>query len=167
MRKGNAWKMAFGGVMAALAVVIMCLGTLVPLATFVCPVICCLACQIVFTMCGKQIAWVWYAAMAVLSLLLAPDKEAAAVFVTLGYYPTIRNCFDKLPARILFKLLYFNGSVAILYTIIMHLLGLSAVLTEYGALGAIGFLAVALVGNVTFVLLDFLLKCISSRRRCP
>ena len=33
----NAKNMALGGVMAALAVVIMCMGGLIPLATYVCP----------------------------------------------------------------------------------------------------------------------------------
>ena len=40
MRTGEARLIAFGGMMAALAVVIMCLGGLIPVATFTVPVIC-------------------------------------------------------------------------------------------------------------------------------
>ena len=45
---------ALGGVMAALAVVIMCLGGMIPLATFVCPVLCMLLLQFVFRLCGRR-----------------------------------------------------------------------------------------------------------------
>lgn len=167
MRKGNAWKMAFGGVTAALAVVIMCLGTLIPLATFICPVFCCLIGCVVLRLCGKKVAWAWYGSLCVLSLLLSPDKEAAAVYVMLGYYPLIKAFFDRLPASMLFKLLFFNTSVAVLYTLLMHLLGLSDILLEFGEFGIIGFLVLAFAGNLTFVLLDILLKRISVRRKTP
>ena len=39
MRK-NARNVALGGMMAALAIVIMCMGGLIPVATFVCPMLC-------------------------------------------------------------------------------------------------------------------------------
>ena len=81
--------------MAALAVVIMSLGTLIPVATFVCPVLCMLILQLVLKLCGSRIAWAWYGAVAILSLLMAPDKEAAAVFLFLGYYPVVKPRMDS------------------------------------------------------------------------
>ena len=81
--------------MAALAIVIMCLGGLIPFATFVCPMLCCMITKLVLSMCGKRIAWAWYGAVAILSVLMAPDKEAAAVFVFLGYYPIVKPWMDK------------------------------------------------------------------------
>ena len=84
-KKTPAYSAALGGVMAALAVVIMCLGTLIPVATFICPMVCILLAQLVLKTCGARYGWAWYGAVAVLSLLLAPDKEAAAVFAALGY----------------------------------------------------------------------------------
>lgn len=80
--------MALGGVLAALAVVIMGMGTLIPVATYVCPMLCALLLQVVLKTCGVRVAWAWYGAVAILSLLLAPDKEAAAVFLFLGYTPS-------------------------------------------------------------------------------
>ena len=158
MRKGNAWYVAYGGVMAAVAMVIMFLGTLIPLATFVCPVLCCLIGASVLRLCGRRVSWAWYAALAILSLLLAPDKEAAVVYVMIGFYPMLKVFFDRLPLNVLFKLIYFNVAIAIFYLALMHLLGLSAVLAEYVALGMIGLLVMALAANVTFLLLDVLLK---------
>ena len=52
-----ASSMALGGVLAALAVVIQCMGGLVPVATYVCPVFCMLILQLVLRQCGERIAW--------------------------------------------------------------------------------------------------------------
>ena len=81
MRRGYAQIIALGGILAAVALVIMCLGGLIPLATFVCPMLCTITGYIVFRFCGRRIAWAWYGVVAFLSVLLAPDKESAAVYV--------------------------------------------------------------------------------------
>ena len=84
-----------GGVFAALAVVIMNLGGLIPMATYVCPTLCMVILSFVHMACGRRIAWSWYAAVSILSLLMSPDKEAAAVFAFLGYYPILKPVFDR------------------------------------------------------------------------
>ena len=84
MRK-NSKQMALGGIFAALAVVIMNLGGLIPIATYVCPALCMVLLSLVHRACGGRVAWAWYGAVAILSLLLSPDKEASAVFAFLGY----------------------------------------------------------------------------------
>ena len=83
-----AYSVALGGLLAALAVVIMGLGTLIPIATYVCPMACIVLTQVVLIICGRRIAWAWYGAVAILSCLLAPDKEAAAVFAFLVFTPS-------------------------------------------------------------------------------
>ena len=70
--------------MAALAVVIMCMGGLIPVSTFVCPMLCMFLLSVVLKSCGQRLAWAWYGAVAILGTLLGPDKEATAVFVFLG-----------------------------------------------------------------------------------
>ena len=86
--------MALGGVMAALAVVILSLGGLIPLATYICPMLCILLVKTVLQICGPRIAWAWYGSVSILSMLLGPDKEAAAVFGFLGYYPIVKPKLD-------------------------------------------------------------------------
>ena len=76
--------------LAGAAVVLMSVGTIIPVATYAAPVLCMLICQVVCRLCGSRIAWAWYGAVAVLSLLLAPDKVAAAVFLVLGYFPILK-----------------------------------------------------------------------------
>ena len=69
-KRTPASRIALGGVLAALAVVIMSMGTLIPVATYVCPVLCCMLLQFVLLSCGRRIAWAWYGAVAILSLLV-------------------------------------------------------------------------------------------------
>lgn len=149
--------MALGGMLAALAVVIMSLGTVIPVATYVCPMLCALLLQGVLKTCGSRIAWAWYGAVALLSVLLAPDKEAAGVFVFLGYYPIVKPALDRKKGKWLWKGLLFNGSVCLLYFLLLRLLGLKQLTQEWSDM-SVGMLAVLLIlGNVTFFLLDRLL----------
>lgn len=157
MKRNSAKYVALGGVMAALAVVIMCLGGLIPLATFVCPMLCCLMVKLVLTLCGQRIAWAWYGTVAILCALLGPDKEAAAVFVFLGYYPIVKPKMDKLPLKWLWKVLYFNIVTLAMYALLVYVLGMAELAAEYREMGVILTVVTLLLGNLVFVLLDFLL----------
>lgn len=157
--------MALGGILAALAVVVMSMGTLIPVATYVCPVICCLLLKVVLNACGKRVAWAWYGAVAVLSLLLAPDKEAAAVFVFIGYYPIVKPMLDRRKLSWLWKGFLFNAAILVMYWLLMHLLGMDAIAAEFEGLGMAMTAALLILGNVTFFLLDRLLGMRLVRRK--
>ncbi len=164
-RRTPASTMALGGVLAALAVVIMSLGGLIPVATYVSPMLCAILLQMVLFSCGARIAWAWYGAVAILAVLLSPDKEAAAVFVFLGYYPIIKPKLDTLPLRALWKGILFNASVAVMYYLLFRLFGMEALNQEFAEMG-VGVLAVLLLmGNVTFFLLDRLLGMEKLKKR--
>ena len=156
-KRTPASSIALGGILAALAVVIMSMGTLIPVATYVCPMFCALLLKLVMNACGRRIAWAWHGAVAILSLLMAPDKEAAAVFVFIGYYPVVKPSLDKKKLPRLWKGLLFNAAILSMYWLLMHLMGMDAIAAEFEELG-IAMTAVLLVlGNVTFFLLDRLL----------
>ena len=165
MRNSNAKAMALSGVLAALAVVIMCLGGMIPVATYVCPVLCCVLCCVVFYTCGKKLAWVWYAAVAILSLLLGPDKEAAGVYLVLGYYPMIKQVFEKSKLSWLWKFLLFQAAVAVLYLGLIHLLGIEQVAEEWNAFALVSILIMLIMGNVVFFVLDRLLTLVQRKFR--
>ena len=148
---------ALGGVLAALAVVIMSMGTLIPVATYVCPMLCALILRLVGKLCGSRIAWAWYGAVSLLSLLMAPDKEAAAVFAALGYYPILKPKLDALKGKWLWKLLFFNTVTLAAYWLMMHLFGFAQLAAEFSQMGTLMTAVMLLLGNVTFVLLDKLL----------
>ena len=161
----NSRKMAMGGVFAALAVVIMNLGGLIPVATYVCPVLCMLLLSFVQKSCGNRIAWSWYAAVAILSLLMSPDKEAAAVFGFLGYYPILKPRIEQMKGKWLWKLAVFNGSMVLLYSILIRVMGVAEVTGESEELAGIMLAILLLLGNVTFLAMDRLLTILDIRLR--
>lgn len=161
MRK--SYQVALGGVLAALAIVIMMLGGLIPIATYVSPMLCALLLFFIKNVCGNKIGWSWYAAVSILSLLLSPDKEASAVFIVLGYYPILQPYFDKMPLQWLWKGLLFNGASAAMYLVLMFVFGMDQLLSEFQELGTIGLVIILLLGNVSFFLLDRLLHMLQKR----
>lgn len=155
--RSRAYPIALGGMMTAVAVVVMCLGTVIPVATYAAPVLCMLIGQLVLNICGNSIAWAWYGAVALLSLLLAPDKEAAAVFVFLGYYPIVKPWLDGRKCPWLWKGLLFNGATLGMYALLIHLLGMEQMGEEFAQMGMVMAILCLILGNITFFLLDILL----------
>lgn len=156
-RRNPAADIALGGVLAALAVAIECMGTLIPVATFICPMLCMLLLAIVVRRSGNRIGWAWYGAVAILGALLAPDKEAAAVFIFLGYYPILKPKMDNLPLKWLWKALLFNAAIVLMYWVLLHLFGMAELMAEFAEMGTVLTLVTLLMGNITFFLLDRLL----------
>lgn len=149
--------MALGGVLAALAIVIMSMGTLIPGATYACPVICMVLLHQIWKICGNRVAWAWYGAVALLSALMSPDKEAAAVFVFLGYYPIIKPRLDRHRGKLLWKALFFNCVTLVMYALLIYLLGMAELAAELSELGVVMTILTLILGNLTFFLLDMLL----------
>lgn len=141
--------MALGGMMTAVAVVIMAMGSIIPVNTYICPVLCILITRVVLEQCGKQIGWCYYLATAVLSLLLAPDREAALVYAFLGYYPMIRQKFRWMWA----KLAFFTIAGAASYGVLLIVMGAAAAMCEGWFLTAI----TVLLWDILFLLVDRLL----------
>ena len=160
MNKGKrtgAGGIALGGLLAAMAVVVMGLGGLIPVATYVCPIICTMFLAVFRKVCGNRLAWAWYAAVGILSALFSPDKEAVAVYVFLGYYPILKPVFDTFPLRWLWKALFFNGSILIVYWLLLHLMGMTQLSEDFRELGIAGLVLMMVMGNFIFFLLDRLL----------
>ena len=157
MRNHAARDMALGGMMAALAVVIMALGGMIPLNTFLCPIWCMMLLRFVISICGSRIGWAWYGAVAILSLLMSPDKEAAAIFVVLGYYPILKPRLDKMKFGIVLKLALSNVVILAMYWVLIRVLGMDQIASDYAELGTVMTAVMLVLGNVTFWLLDIVL----------
>lgn len=158
MRK--SYPIALGGVLAALAITIMSFGTMIPFATYVCPLLCSILLLFVCNLCGERIGWVWYTAVALLGVLLSPDKEAAAVFIALGYYPIIKPRLEKRKLKWLWKIVFFNLVIIALYSVLLYVFGMYDIAAEFYEIGIIGLGVTMLLGNVSFFLLDRTLQMI-------
>ena len=154
MRNNSAKKIALSGMLAALALVIMCMGGMIPVATYVCPMLCMVLGCFVLRVCGRRHAWTWYAAVSILALLMGPDKEAATVYVFLGYYPLIKVGLERFRFAVVLKFLYFNAAVFVLYGLLIFVMGLNDLYTEFSSAGIWWIVLLLILGNLTFFLLD-------------
>ena len=159
MKRGRSAQVALCGLLGALAVVIMLLGGIIPVATYCCPMLAALLMVPVLYECGGKMALAWYGAVALLSCLFAPDKEAAAVYVFLGWYPIIRSRLGGLPGflRTAIKLLIFNTAVCALYALLLFVLKADAIREEFFGMGTALLVILFVLGNVTFFMFDLLL----------
>ena len=151
-------RMALCGVLAALAVVLLSFGALIPFSTFCCPILAMLCMIPVVEEYGRKSALLFYGAVSVLALLLAPDKEVALLFTFLGWYPAVRTAIDRrLPGRVfpaLAKLLIFAVSVAAMYALAIFVLGMTYLAEEYAAEGQLLLIVTVILGCVVWLLCD-------------
>ena len=140
--------------MAALALVIMNMVGLIPIATYVCPSLCMVLLSVVLKLCGKRIGWAWYGAVAILSVLMAPDKEAAMIFAVIGYYPIIKPAFERTKMPNTCKYLYFNVVILLVYWLMINLMGLVEIAKEFAEMGLLFTVVTLLMGNMVFRMLD-------------
>lgn len=110
-------KIALCGLMAALSVVILFLTGVIPTATIALPGLA--GCCLIPVVAELGLSWGYgtYAVCAVLALLIAPDREAALVYVLLlGYYPVLYGQLAKIkqkPLRVAVKLLLLNAAAGL------------------------------------------------------
>jgi len=157
-------KIALTGMLCALAVVIMMMGGLIPLATFCCPLLAGLTLIPVFVECGEKLSWGAYIAIAALGLILCPDKEAALLFAFLGYYPIVRWRIEQKRSRlvrVLVRLAVFNAAVGLMYSISIFVLQMDQLLAEYREMGMALTLFTLLLGNITLLVYDMFLANIT------
>ena len=83
-------KMALCGVMTSLAMVLLLVGGLIPMATFCAPMLAMLVLPPVLSECGEKFAWCVWASVSLLGVLLVPDREVAFFFVFFGFYPIVK-----------------------------------------------------------------------------
>lgn len=121
-----SYKIALGGILAALAVTSMLISNLVPIATYGCPALAGMMLIPIVIEIGKRWAVCVYAAISLLSIFLVADKEAALLFVAFfGFYPIIKAVFEEhlKPALCwLFKILMFSICMsAVLFVLVSFL----------------------------------------------
>lgn len=163
--QNNTKRIALGGMLAGVAVTIMCLGGLIPVATYVCPMLCCLTQFLVLRFCGRKLAWSWFFAVCILSLTVGPDKEAVLVFAAIGYYPILKPYFERYRLGILLKIALFNVSIFAAYGVMIRFLGMEELISENMEFGLIGLAVIVILGNIAFLLLDRLLTIMEKRIR--
>ena len=151
-------KTALGAMVAALSVVIMLL-TVVPVLTYTSPAFAGLLIVIIVIELDKKWAFGVYAAVGVLSVLLASDKEAAILYLFFfGYYPILKAIIEGKLKNVfgwIVKFVLFNTAIVACYFIIAKVLLLP--MDDFDDFGKYTIPIFLVAGNVVFLLYDLFL----------
>lgn len=153
-------KIALGGLLTALGVVLMFLTGLIPIGTYALPAIAGVLLIVAVIEIGAKWAWMIYVAVAVLSLLFAADKEAALLFVLFfGYYPVLKSFLERISNKVLSwisKFAVFNVAVVACFFLAVNFLQLPEdSFTVFGIYLPWVFL---ILGNAVFLIYDIALS---------
>ena len=152
----NSMKAALIGILAALSTLVMFFTGIIPVATLALPAIA--GCLLIPVVAEVGISWGFgtFAVCAGLSFLLAPDREAALLYLLFfGYYPVLTGVLDRVKnktLRYVLKLLIFNAAVVTETLLAVFVLGIPWETVEF--LGKATPLVLLLLANLVFVLYD-------------
>ncbi|MBQ3331124.1 MAG: hypothetical protein IJG87_08090 [Ruminococcus sp.] len=108
-------KVALGGVVAALSLVLMFLCSVIPFGTFAFPTFAGMLLILLVINLGYGYAVAVYFVTAVLSFLLVTDKEAVLYYTAfLGFYPIVKSLIERIPSKFMqyiIKFALFNACI--------------------------------------------------------
>ena len=133
-RSSRTKRVAVSGMMVALGVIILYVGSLVEVLDISMAAIASLICIIVVIEYGKLYAWMVFAATALAAMLLLPEKFTPSLYALLiGYYPMIKELIERIgkksgkralfgSVRWIVKLLFFNAALLAVALVAIYIL---------------------------------------------
>ncbi len=147
----NTKKLTFSAVLSALAVAIMYIGSALEVLDLSTAALASMCVLLVLVELGMKYAFLTYATIGVLSLLILPMKYAAIMFVGfLGFYPMAKAFFEQ----------KFRGMLCLVLKILLLNVCTFAMLllVRYVMTEALWFeIMVLVLANIVFVVYDFAL----------
>ncbi len=156
MRKTK--KISFSALCAALGVIFLSLGSMLDVLDMSAAILSAMLVLFCVIELGGGYASMVYAVVAVLSLVILPNKSAALLFTALfGYMPIIKLYFERRMGRLAWipKLLIFNLIFALLVFLGAELVGFT-VQNAWGIPALVIYAAYFLLANAVAVLCDIL-----------
>jgi len=158
MRRNNTKRTALCGILAALALALMFFGGVLPFASIACPVLASLVLIPVYAECGKKWGWLWFAAVAILAMFIAPLKESAILFVFFGGYPMLKKYFGRGKVlKYVLKFIYLNATLLLAYWLMLQVFALTQVQKDFAELQVWMLGVMLLLANVSFFIYDILI----------
>lgn len=153
---GSSGRTALCGLLAALAVILLSLGGMIPFAGIACPMLAMLCLLPTVRRCSARTALAQYAASAILGVLLCPDLEASMLYVFIGWYPALRPKLEKLGriSRLLVKAGIFALALTGMYALLLYVFRLEAVAAEFAEYSAPMTVGLLVMGCAVFLLFD-------------
>ncbi len=167
--KKASYKVALGGIVAALCLLLMFLTAVFPVLNMTMPLFAGMLITVVAVEVSSSWAFVTYAVVAVLAFFVTPDKDAWLFFTFLfGYYPVAKSYFEKMKSKLLCwicKLGVFNISVIVIFYISMNILGTTDLFEEFGFYNKWLIPALLAAGNLVFFLYEYALTIVAAAYR--
>ncbi len=157
----KSYKIALGGLIMALSVIIMSLTTLIPIGSFAFPAIAGVLLVILSLELNKKWAFLVYIGVSLLSIFVSSDHTAIISYIVLfGYYPILKEVIEKIRKPLLewiIKYAVFNAAILLGIGLTVFFFGFELLAAEYAGFGTIGIIAFYLGCNAVFAIFDIAL----------
>lgn len=161
----QSFKIAYGGVVAALSLSAMFATGIFPFAEYALPALAGIFLVALVVEFGYRTGIVAYVAVGLLSLIVTPNKEASVLFIVfLGYYPVLKGRIESMKSRAvewLIKIGWFNFALLLGYYLMVQVLGMTELMEDF-AFAKYGLWMIWLLGNAVFVIYDLALTRVIS-----
>ncbi len=150
---------AFCGMISALSVVLMLTTTLLPVMMYVLPIVTGILVLLTSDVTNKKWSVATFFSTAIISLLLLTEKEAALTYLFFfGWFPLVREYFNKIPLVFSWglKFVIFNVAAVAIGVTGVYIFGLSK--DDYTEFGKYTIPILLAMANVVFVLYELMLK---------
>ena len=158
-RKKLSFKVALGGVVAALSLLLMLFAGVTTSLVYAIPMITGAFLMMLVIEFGAGFAGLEYLAISIISMLLLGNKEAAIMYVAFfGYYPIVKSFIEKSMGKILswvVKYIIFNVSMILAYFVVSKIFMIT--FDDMEVFGKYAMLILLIAGNVLFVIYDIML----------
>ncbi len=152
---------ALSGMLAALTVLLLFFGSVVQIFAYVAPLISGLIMIILINNVNKRSAWTVFVVSSLVAVFLLPDKECALTYVFFfGWYPMVKDSFDKIKIKILrivAKFAVYNVAVVFSQLVCIYVFGIPF----DNVFGVWGIVILLLLANLLFALYDRLFVLLS------
>ena len=156
----TSYKVSLGGIIGALSLCLMLLTSVIPFGTFAVPAFAGMMLICVVIELGYRWAFVVYAIVSTMSLLLLADKEAALYYVVfLGFYPIIKSLIEKLKTilvQLVLKYAVFNICIVLAFYLSIYVFSIPK--DSFNLFGVYLPWVFLILGNIVFLVYDF---CVS------
>lgn len=158
-RKKLSFKVALGGVIAALSLLLMLAAGVTTSLVYAIPMITGAFLMVLVIEFGAGFAGLEYLAISIISMLLLGNKEAAIMYVAFfGYYPIIKSFIERHLGKLfgwIIKYIIFNISMVAAYFVVSKIFMIT--FDDMEMFGKYAMLVLLAAGNALFVLYDIML----------
>lgn len=157
-KPGIGYTVSLCGIMCGLALAMMFVLGMIPGFEYISPATAGVFIWVIRESLGVKYGMVSYLAVAILCFLITPNYEASMMFLMLlGYYPILREYFQKIPFalfRYIVKLALYTAAACAVYFLLIYLFGMTDLLEDIGEFGKYSSLFLLGFGGVAFIVYD-------------